>query len=355
MTTWRQLTGATALGLMVLSGPARIASAQDATLDCQPALDDPSVEQVHSWSLAPGGSSDPAQAGNRVDLAYDAVPGTTIDDAVTLYNYSNVTLNFRVYATDAFNNDAGEFDILPGSEEPTDVGSWVALAQENITVVPCSQATIPLTITIPVDASPGDHAGAVVASSETSGSNGEGQAVTVDRRTGTRMFVRVAGPVVAALAIEDVTTDYRPSANPFDGTAKVSYRIVNRGNVRQGGIHSVTVSGPLGLFEKRSAPSELAELLPGQSLSVTTELDGVPALGWVSTRVDLEPDGDAAPVSRTNTTVALPITFLLLLVVVILGVLAWRARRRHQHEDVVEIRSPSVRGASDDESELARR
>jgi hypothetical protein len=187
MIRWRHVTGATALALAVLTGTARIASAQDGTLDCQPALDDPTVEQVHSWSLAPGGSSDPVQAGNRVDLAYDAVPGTTIDDAVTFYNYSNVTLNFRVYATDAFNNDTGEFDILPGSDEPTDVGSWVALAQENITVVPCSQATIPLTITVPDDASPGDHAGAVVASSATSGSNSDGQTVTVDRRTGTRM------------------------------------------------------------------------------------------------------------------------------------------------------------------------
>jgi hypothetical protein len=356
MITWRQVTGATALGLFVLSGPARIASAQDGTLDCQPALDDPSVEQVHSWSLAPGGSSDPVQAGNRVDLAYDAVPGTTIDDAVTLYNYSNVTLNFRVYATDAFNNDTGDFDILPGSEDPTDVGSWVVLAQENITVVPCSQATIPLTITVPGDASPGDHAGAVVASSETSGSNGDGQAVTVDRRTGTRMYVRVAGPIHAELAIEDLKTDYRPSVNPFDGTAKVSYRIVNRGNVREGGTHSVSVSGPFGLFEKKSAPSDLAELLPGQSLSVTTELDGVPALGWVSTHVDLTPEGDAPPVSRTNTAFALPITILLLLVAAIFGVLAARARRRHrQIDDPVEIRGPSGLGASDDETELMHR
>ena len=74
-----------------------------------------------------------------------------------------------IYSTDALNGDGGGFELLPGDQAPTDVGSWVQVAQENLTVPPGMEITLPITITVPPDARPGDHVGGIVASSPGAG------------------------------------------------------------------------------------------------------------------------------------------------------------------------------------------
>ncbi len=46
----------------------------------------------------------------------------TVEDAVTIFNYGNVQLTFRIYGTDARNNEDGQFDLLPGDDTPTAAG-----------------------------------------------------------------------------------------------------------------------------------------------------------------------------------------------------------------------------------------
>ena len=50
---------------------------------------------IHSWALAPAGSLDPNEAGNRPNLSYTADPGAVVEDAVTLFNYGTAQLTFR--------------------------------------------------------------------------------------------------------------------------------------------------------------------------------------------------------------------------------------------------------------------
>ncbi|MFN6119867.1 MAG: WxL protein peptidoglycan domain-containing protein, partial [Actinomycetes bacterium] len=172
----------------------------DETQDESPQAAAP-VEFVQSWTLTPGGGPDGAQAGSRPNLSYQLAPGTSVDDIVVVYNLGNTPLDLRVYATDAFNNDDGDFDLLPGDELPSDVGSWVLLATDRVTLAPGTQATIPIRITVPPDASPGDHVGAVLASSVSTFDNGDGTVVDVDRRTGTRLYIQVDGPLNPQLAV----------------------------------------------------------------------------------------------------------------------------------------------------------
>lgn len=338
----------TTAATVTLTAPALVAFAQDGDLPpvseesaeveigkCQP--QQAGDEIVHSWALAPAGSDNPDEAGNRPNLSFTGDSGSEVPDAVTLYNFSNQQLNFRVYATDAFNNAEGQFDLLPGTEEPTDVGTWVMFAQDFVTVAACEQVTIPITLTIPDNATPGDHSGAVLASNEAVSSGPQGDLVTLDRRTGTRLYVRVGGPLRAELAIEELSTDYRSVLNPLSGSASVSYRIQNRGNVRLSGKHSVSVSGPFGLAKQQVAATDFPELLPGQGVNITTIVDDVPAFGLAFTTVAIEPTagGDgvvAGESSRKATTFAPPIAVLLVLLLLLFGVLAKRARRRHRTE-----------------------
>lgn len=295
----------------------------------------PTQEIVESWALTPAGSADPDHPGNRPELTYSSSPGTVLEDAVTLYNYGNTTLTFRVYATDAFNNDEGKFDLLTGDKVPTDVGRWVSIVQELITVPSGKQVTIPITISIPVDARPGDHAGAVVASSESQGTGPQGQVVTLDRRTGTRLYVRVSGPIVREFAVSNVETTYHHALSPLGGSATVAYRIENRGNVRIGGAASGSITGPFGMGKRSVKLPDIGELLPGAVVDVSFEIADVPALMLDFTTVRVQPtgsgeDGAAEASSGDDLTFAPPISVLMGSLAALFAVLAKRAHRRHR-------------------------
>ncbi len=290
---------------------------------------------IQSWALTPAGSVNGNEGGTRSELAYEANPGTVINDAVILFNYSNVQMDFRVYATDAFNNDDGQFDLLPSAEAPVDAGSWVSIVQENISLPPGKQVTVPITITVPIDASPGDHAAAVVASSTALGGNAN-QIVNVERRTGTRMYIQVAGLLTPDLVVTRLTSAYQTALNPLSGSSDVSFRVENRGNARMTGTLAVKVAGPFGLGERTLALPQLTELLPGQHADFAVTVDDVPALMLSTVTVTLQPEGIKGRVGEAITAMTVddasfapPITLLVVLMVVLFGLLAFRAYRRY--------------------------
>lgn len=340
---------AAAAGALLTAGPVA-AGTEPTTPDSVPATDsstpaDPAapaaeegsaeLEIVQSWTLTPGGGQDGDQASNRPDLTYQVAPGATIEDTVIVYNLGNVPLLFRIYATDAFNNDDGQFDLIPGADVPVDAGSWVEIAQETLTLEPGKQATIPITITVPIDATPGDHVGAVVAANVVQADNGGGQIISVERRTGTRLYLQVEGPLNPELAVVGLTTDYSHAANPFGGTADIAFTIENRGNVRLGGTPVVEFSGPLGLAKKQVTLDPIPELLPGEKIALTATIEGAPALFLDTTTVTLDAAdvgerGDGTSTVGKDRLFAPPVLVLAIALIVILAVLARRAYRRRQ-------------------------
>jgi len=295
-----------------------------------------SGEVTNSWALTPSGD-DPSQPGERSNLSYTLAPGATIEDFVTLWNYGNVALTFDVYATDAVNNDAGSFTLLETAEAAKDVGSWVKLGLSNITLPASTSVRIPITLTVPSDATPGDHAAGIVASSLTPQSDDAGNQVLLDRRVGTRLYLRVPGPVSPQLEVESITTSYHSGLNPLEGTVDVEYRVRNSGNVRLGARQEVSVSDLFGTVGTRR-PERIEELLPGQSAVVRESFDGVAATFRISTEVALTPTapsgGDVeapAPFSREQGGWAIPWTLLGIVALLLLAaVLFARARRRRQ-------------------------
>lgn len=350
-TTVRRFGAALALATAVLAASAPPGWSQE------PGLPVPEgTGEVHSWALAPGDGS--LEAGERPNLAYQLPPGGSAEDVVTLYNFSNVSLTFRLYSTDAFNNEDGSFDVLPGDETPTDVGTWLSLPTDALTVPAGQQATFPITVRVPTDARPGDHAGALLASSETVSNGPDGDTVTLDRRTGTRVYVRVDGPLQPELAVEDLTTSYSPELNPLDGSAEVSYTVVNRGNVRLAATHALTIGGPFGMFSESLPAEEIVELLPGEQVTFTRQLDGVSATALQFTEVDLVPrslsgeDDEIVVDDGRAFGLAIPFTIVALLLVAVLAWFARRAYLRHRDEDGVHEGDDAVVDLTDREPQL---
>jgi hypothetical protein len=264
-----------------------------------------------------------------VYLSYDAAQGGVVRDSVTLWNYSNVQLTFQIYPTDAFNNRDGAFELLEGSKKPADAGAWVTLPQANVTAAAHSKIDLPFTLTVPADARPGDHAGAILAASKTTGTAPDGKVVVLDRRTGSRMYVRVGGPIQPGLTVENTHTVYHPALNPLGGKLDVTYTVRNTGNVRLAAHQRVAVSGPFGLARKSRTPKDVPELLPNNALTLRSTFTGVPALIRANADIRLDPFSPAPDVKNVPSVRRGGHTWAMPWSLVALAIAVWLARRSY--------------------------
>ena len=89
---------------------------------------------------------------------------------------------------------------------------------------------VAFTITVPENATPGDHAG-IAATVQSVGPSADGNQVSIESRVGFPIMTRVTGELT--LAIEPGSVEYHLSWNPFEpGQITARYTIVNDGNVR---------------------------------------------------------------------------------------------------------------------------
>ncbi|MFH9722058.1 WxL protein peptidoglycan domain-containing protein [Streptomyces sp. NPDC017254] len=233
------------------------------------------------WAVYPAS----AKLGSRPYFFLTADPGSTVTDRVTVANRTAAPLTFRLYGADAYNTDRdGGFAVRTQQEKQTGAGAWIRPERTRITVPARSAVTVPYTLTVPADADPGDHPGALVALDEriTPGTGGP-VAVGVRRAVAARLYLRVSGPTVPALAVEDVTLDQDRPLVPGTRTssAVVSYTLHNRGNVT---LNPKVALRAEGLFGRTLLDRDLAkvpsELLPRQKIRLTERWTGSPQLDW---------------------------------------------------------------------------
>ena len=289
-----------------------------------------------TWSVTPSGPEGP---NGRPALEYKLDPGAGITDHVAVTNHSKRPLTLRLYPNDAYTTAGGGFDLRAGNAEATDAGSWIKVARDRLTLPASSRIVVPFTLTVPANATPGDHAAGVVASILADATDGQGNQVSVDHRVGARVYLRVTGPLQPALSITDVEIKAATSWNPLRlPHVTATFTISNTGNVRLGGRPSARVEGPFGLGGRSTGAAAIREILPGGTLRVTTALDAVPPLFRERLAVDIMPapvDGraiDPAPVRALSTRsfwlVPWPQLALLMLVAALLT--AWLLTRRRR-------------------------
>ncbi|MFY1636332.1 WxL protein peptidoglycan domain-containing protein [Solwaraspora sp. WMMB335] len=300
----------------------------------QPAGPSPAAarsDDAVTWAVQPSGPDGPT---GRNYFVYDLVPGAEITDYVGISNLGDQDRTFTVYGTDGFLTDDGAFALLPADQPATGVGAWVHFEQREYVVPAGERLDVPFRLAVPANATPGDHAGGVIGSIAQVRTDATGQQVNVDQRVAARIYLRVDGPVVPAIDVEAMRIEYDNPINPLGGgTATVTYRVRNTGNIRIGGTGAVLLDGPFGWRLARTDPVDLPELLPGSTFTVTEQITDVPPVLWLTATVDLAPmtvDEALPPVTRTAGTWAPP-WLLLAAIAVLAGWLAvrrWRARQR---------------------------
>lgn len=275
-----------------------------------------------------------------------AEPGTQIQDQVAVSNHGAGPVTFTMVANDGLFTPMGKFDIRTSDQEPQDSGGWFEV-QPTVDVPAGETVVVPFTVTVPENATPGDHPAGIVATI-TSASTAAGPGVGVESRVGVRVNLRVPGEVAPSLALTDVRATYEPSWNPFaPGSVRVAYGVTNDGNLRVGAEQEAHVSGPFGLGETTidRGTEGIEELIPGTSRSTAFAVAGIWPVGPVTTEVTVTPvpvstggavdvpvDAPLEPVTVTVTTWAIPWVQILVLAAVAVLVIGLRDNRQRKKQ-----------------------
>ncbi len=280
------------------------------------------------------------QPDGRGYFDFGSGPGGQIADHVAVRNYSNQTITVTLKGTDAVNTPQGGLAALPVNETSKDVGTWIQLPATDLTltIAPRHDVIVPFRVAIPKDALPGDHIGAITATLQSSVISSSGQRVKLLQTAGTRMFLRVSGPLHPSLSVEGIAVRYEGTWNPAGkGRAVISWSVRNTGNVGLGGHQTVYVSGLFGSRKSAVRVADVQLLLPGFSVKESVTVTGILPEVRDTAHVSLSPlyiPGSVQPASGPfKATVifwALPWPGLVIVAILLLllGALLYRRRRR---------------------------
>lgn len=329
--------------------------------------DDPGAPtDTLAWSVVP---ANPEGPDGRSAFDFTVAAGSTITDWVTVRNHSGHGGIFRVYASDAVTDyDSAKITLIPSSQSPTDLGAWASIDSAPafcpdpadtacidgigtvIELGPGQSATLPVTIQVPADATPGDHVAGIVASHLSTDVDEGAARVLREDRVGMRVYLRVEGELAPAVEITGLSTSYASGWNPVaGGTATVGFELHNAGNARINAAPAVTITGPFGLPLGTQTLEPVTELLPGGTGYVSTAFTGVPPLLllWGDVEIVAQSPSAETPLSDRSEgiTWAIPWTLLALLAIIASAIVIWRWARKRRRADLAEDLAEYTRSA----------
>jgi hypothetical protein len=148
------------------------------------------------------------------------------ESKVRVANPADVPQTVKLFLTDVDFSSNGSPQL---ADHPKDVGTWGAFANPVVTVPARSAIEVPFTVTVPNDAEPGDHVGAVVAQGAPE-SQGEGALLQVVHRVASRLYVTVPGEARADVNIAKVTL--KRDSSFFTRQITATVMLHNTGRVR---------------------------------------------------------------------------------------------------------------------------
>lgn len=294
-----------------------------------------------TWGIAPSREDGPD---GRAAIGFLVDPGQEYQDWVVVTNYGDSALELSLSAWDAYTTTNGGFDLV--QDDPMGAGNWISLETVDLELEPGENQIVPITVTIPDNAHPGDHAAGIVASLY----SGDGQGIDIERRVGLRTHVRVMGPVQPQLSISQHDADYRGSFLPWRlGSGRSEFVVKNSGNIRLTGTPSVTMTGPFGWGERIYTPEEITDILPDGAVVVEVDLGRVAPLWWRTVTVEVTPTASAAQPLESAVQAAtsqvrmwtIPYT-LLAIIVIASGALVYLIRRNRPADSTPDSAATST-------------
>lgn len=178
---------------------------------------------VYEFTISPGS--------NKQEIIKVKNTGTA---AITLYP---IVVDFK-----SNNEDGSPVLLKEGEENGTySLTKWISVSRDPINLAPDNSAALNFNITVPANAEPGGHYGAIMFSSKAPQTTGN--AVAIGSEVGSLILVRVAGNANELAGVKEFSTDKQSytSAN-----VNFSIKIENQGSVHVKPTGTITIKNLLG-------------------------------------------------------------------------------------------------------------
>jgi hypothetical protein len=313
----RYLASAVAVALLILLTPAPAAATGNG-----------------EWAVTPTPAEKPGPT-PRLYFFLDARAGETVKESVRVTNLTTKPRSFVVYGADAYNTARnGGFAIRTRDDQQKDLGSWVRSEVTAVEVPARTSADIPFTITVPANATPGDHVGGIVAMEATASSSAQADGATVNirRAVAARVYLRVAGAVVPGLGVPQLTVDVAAPLLPTTTRGEIGYTVANVGNVHLVPSAEVTATGLFGHRITLTGATPASDMIPGARGTFAMTAAGIWPLDVVTTTVAVRADGDVFA-QRSARTLVVSRTAVALLAALVVAA-GWLIRRRRRAREL---------------------
>lgn len=218
----------------------------------RPANPDPDIPLSDSWFI------------------YNLLPGEKKEDAFIVSNTSEETLSAEIYPVDGTTTGDGSFALLEKGSDRKEIGTWVKLAKNKVTLSPGEEEKIFFTITIPGGTAVGDHLGGIVLENL---AVTKGKGVNVVTRVGVRIYETVPGQLTRKLNLANF------SWKLVNNNLTFYFELENAGNVHLDPTGKLIIKdGFLGLT-LASFDLNLGMVLPGKPTKVPLVWAGAWPLG----------------------------------------------------------------------------
>jgi hypothetical protein len=336
MKRWARYAAAIAAGALMTgalsTGPLPARAALDATMM-------PASAALGNGSFAIGPTPQPGstQAGYFGMIAW---PGQKFSESVSVANLTTAPLTLRLYAADAYTiRNGGGFAVYGIGSTPHEVGAWVSQLPPLVTIPARKQLNIRFSIQVPANATPGTHAGGIVAQAaipQLMQVNGTVR-VKVYRQVFTRIYATIAGRLIPDFEVDSLSATHPQPPFPLitHRRGSITYFLSNTGNTIIAPTVHLWVTGLFGTVMDRTFPAT-SQILPGGIARYDVAWPSVPSIGPVHIHLSVQ---SAYGLTRTTeySYTALPVPFLVVVAVVVIAVIAaaWlllarRKRRRRQ-------------------------
>ncbi|TXG76235.1 LysM peptidoglycan-binding domain-containing protein [Candidatus Dojkabacteria bacterium] len=188
-------------------------------------------------------------------------PGGKAENGVKLFNNSGETKTIEVYPVDSEASSGGAFACSQKLQERRNVGSWIKLEKDKVTLDAGASEIIPFTLSVPSSAPAGEHNGCIAIEEVNQTPQAVGNGIALSFRSGIRVAVTVSGDITKGLSFTNLVTS--PAENsPAKRVITTSLR--NSGNVSLDTDIKVRITSLIGTT-MRTNGGEFPVLANGQS------------------------------------------------------------------------------------------
>ncbi len=286
---------------------------------------------------------DPANPRTESIFVHEANTSEVIEEGIRLINNSAETKTLMVYAVDSTVSTDGAFACAQVSEAKKDVGAWINLEKNEVTLESLTNEIVPFTIIVPETAGVGEHNGCIVIQEKKAEPEQQGiSGIRLTFRTGLRVAMLIPGEIIRELEIANFSYSKKDNGNFI-----LKPEIKNLGNVSVDADVYVTTKYFFGSQLHRHGGQY--PILRGEISTWNFELDKPFWGGWYKSSLtvsyDANPEAGVGIISGkelTNLTGSTIIFFsppqttalvieIIVLVLIIFGILLLYLKRKRQN------------------------